>query len=81
MTVAAGQRAQVKVPGERTSLKERAGVKGGSACSFAPAERFARHGELTPCPFPALLPVRAPGRPGSRTGLQPGRPGRRRRRP
>ena len=23
------------------------------------------------CPFPALLPVRAPGRPGSRTGLRP----------
>ena len=49
---------------------------GGSACSFAPAERFARHGELTPCvPFPALLPVRALGRPGQGPGVSPaGRP-------
>jgi hypothetical protein len=39
--VPAGHRAQVKVPGERTSLKERAGVKRGSACSFALAKPFA----------------------------------------
>jgi hypothetical protein len=36
----AGQRAPVKVPGERTSLKERAGVKRVSACSFAAADRL-----------------------------------------
>ena len=29
---------------------------GVSACSFALAMPFAGHSELTPCPFPALLP-------------------------
>jgi len=42
---------------------------GVSACSFALAMPFAGHSELTPCPFPALLPSPASGRPGSRTGL------------
>jgi hypothetical protein len=72
VTVTAGRRAPVKVPGERTSLKERAGVKGVSACSFAFAEPFAGHGELTWCvPFPrCCLFVRAGG-PGQGPGVSP----------
>jgi hypothetical protein len=41
LSVNRGTTASVNLPGERTSLKERAGVKGGSACSFASAEWFA----------------------------------------
>ena len=45
---------------------------GVSACSFAPAERFAGHGELTSCvPFPrCCLFVRAGG-PGQGPGVSP----------
>ena len=68
----AGKRAQVKVPGQRTSLKGRAGVKRGSACSFAPAERFAGHGELTPrVPFPRCCLFVRPGGPGQGPGFSP----------
>ena len=45
---------------------------GGSACSFAPAERFARHGELTPCvPFPRCCLFVCAGGPGQGPGVSP----------
>ena len=42
-----------------SSLKERAGVKRGSACGFAGAEVFAGHAEMAPWlpPFSAQVPV------------------------
>jgi hypothetical protein len=67
-----GNQYRWKGTGQRTSLKERAGVKRGSACSFAPAGRFARHGELTPCvPFPRCCLFVRPGGPGQEPGFSP----------
>jgi hypothetical protein len=56
--VTAGQRTQVTVPGQRTSLKERASVKRGFGLQFRTDEAVCR-AWLTDlvCPFSALLPI------------------------
>jgi hypothetical protein len=56
--------AAVELPGERTSLKGRAGVKPVSSWGFGVCALCTGRGELTPCiPFPRCCLFRARGRP------------------